>query len=106
MSRPPIMLSQIASWDLVVTSTGVNILVVPHGVSADQVIVADDGVVLDGESPIHLMSSHRIVPYLRLRHSVLLVRAGGGVSTETALPVVVHTGTVHARNYHGESAAA
>ncbi len=100
------MLQQIASWDLVVTSTGVNILVVPHGVSADLAVVADDGVVLDGDFPVHLMGSHRIVPYLRLRRSLLLVRAGGSLSIETALPVVIHTGTVHPRSYHGESAAA
>jgi hypothetical protein len=106
MSRQTLMLPQTASWDLVVTSSGVNILVVPHGVSADRVIAADDGVVLDGASPIHLMGSGRAVPYIRREPQLVLVQAGGGSSTETVVPVVIHNGTVHARSDHDQSAAA
>jgi len=100
------MLPQTASWDLVVASSGVCILVVPHGVDADRAIAADDGVVLDGESPVHLMGSERAVPYVRRDARLVLVQAGHGGSIEKVIPVVSHNGTVHARGHHGESPAA
>lgn len=106
MSRRFITLPQTASWDLVVAPSGVILLVVPHGIDADRVIAADDGVVLDGDRPMHLKGSERIVPYVRRGTRLVLVQAGERRSTEKVVPVVIHGGTVHARRYHGESAAA
>lgn len=106
MSRRSIFLPQTASWDLVVAPSGIALLVVPHGVDADRVIAADDGIVLDGDLPMHLMGSGRAVPYVRREARLVLVQAGGGRSTEKVVPVVNHSGTVHARIHHGEPAAA
>lgn len=106
MPLQTITLPQTASWDLVVASSGVCILVVPHGVDADRVIAADDGIVLDGDRPVHLMRSERAVPYVRRDTRLVLVQAGDGRSIEKVVPVVSHNGTVHARGHHGEPAAA
>lgn len=106
MHRRTITLPQTASWDLVVASSGVCILVVPHGIDAVRVIAADDGIVLDGSRPVHLMRSERAVPYIRRDERLVLVQAGNGRSTEKVVPVVTHHGTVHARGHHGEPPAA
>jgi hypothetical protein len=106
MSRRSITLPQSASWDLLVTSSGVNILVVAHGVSADRVIAADDGLVLGGERPVYLKGSGRASPYVRRSPRLVLVQAGAGRSLETVLPVVIHPGSIRSRNQHGQPAAA
>ena len=100
MSSNQILLPQLAAWDLVVTSTGVNILVVPPGTVADRVIAADDGLVLEGESPVVLMGSARAAVYVRRQPKLLLVQAADRRSSEIVVPVLIHIGTIHARSLH------
>ena len=106
MSRRTATIEQTASWDLVVTTSGVTLLIVPHWLDINVAVAADDGIILDGKRPIHLMGSDRIVPYVRQGTHLILVMAGNGPSIEKIVPVVIHNDSLFSRRYDDESAAA
>lgn len=86
-----LFLRTVNSWDLIVTSRGINILVLPVGPHARSVLAFQDGlVVITEDESFVLKDSAQAAGFCSQKKHVLVVEVEETAQAERIIPVVVH----------------